>query len=78
VTEPYLDVQAVGTRYGYSVWTIYEKARLCLIPHRKHPGGRKLLFSGPELDAWDNGAVDLEIIKLPRGGRIVRPKPTRA
>jgi predicted DNA-binding transcriptional regulator AlpA len=78
VTETYLDVAAVAARYGYSPWTIYETSRLGQIPHRKHPGGRKLLFSEPELTEWDNGAVDLEFIKLPRGGRIVRPKQIRA
>jgi hypothetical protein len=27
-----------------------------------------------ELEAWENGA-ELEVVELPRGGRVVRPKP---
>jgi len=70
----YLQVQDVVGRYGgaLSSWTIYELARTGRIPHRKHVGGKRLLFAERELDLWDDGAP-LEVRQLPRGGRVVRP-----
>ena len=70
----YVGVEAVVDRYSgvESKWTIYELCRRFEIPHRKPPGTRQLLFLPDELDAWEDGA-ELEVVQLPRGGRVVRP-----
>jgi hypothetical protein len=59
---------------GLSKRTIHEYTRKDLIPHRVLPHGRRCLFDPDEVQAWMNGAVDLERIDLPHGGRIVRPR----
>jgi hypothetical protein len=72
-TSPFLLVPDVAARYRCSEWTIHERARLGLIPHRKLAGaGSRLLFVPADLDAYDDGAA-LDVQELPGGGRIVRP-----
>jgi predicted DNA-binding transcriptional regulator AlpA len=68
----YISVEDVASRYGWSPWTVYEKARHSQIPHRKLAGSNRLLFEESALDAWDDGA-ELQVKKLPRGGRVVTP-----
>lgn len=70
---PFLLVADVAVLLGCSSRTIHERTRLCEIPHRKPPGARRCLFLEDELRAWLDGAV-LEVVELPRGGRVVRPK----
>jgi hypothetical protein len=74
VARRYLTLDDVLARYGgaYSRAQLYELTRRSLVPHRKLQGGRPLLFIEEELDAFDDGA-SLEIVKTPRGGRVVRP-----
>lgn len=72
-TRRYLDVAAVAERYGVSEWTIYDRARRHLLPFRKHPGSNRLLFLPDELDRFDDGAP-LEVRRLARGGKVVRPR----
>lgn len=69
-----IGVEAVVKRYDsvYSRWTIYDYARRGLIPHRKPPGTRQLVFIDSELDEWEDGC-ELEVIQLRDGGRVVRP-----
>lgn len=71
----YLTIPEVAERYGnaWSEWQLRELARTSRIPHRKPVSTARLLFLESELDAWDDGAP-LEVKKLPRGGRVVRPK----
>lgn len=69
----YLLIEAVAERYGGAVRTIHRKAELGLIPHRRLPGTRRLLFDEEHLAAFEDGA-ELERVDLPGGGRIVRPK----
>lgn len=68
----YLTAEQVADRYRVSLWHIWELARTCKLPHRKHPGRRTLLFDPAELDAYDDGCR-LEVKRLARGGRVVRP-----
>jgi hypothetical protein len=71
--SPFLLVPDVAARYHVSAWTVHERARLRLIPHRKLAGsGSRLLFVPADLDAYDEGAA-LDVRELPSGGRIVRP-----
>ena len=65
---------AVLERYdgAWSKWQIYELCRTHRFPHRKLPATKPLLFSVADLQAWEDGA-SLELVKLPEGGRIVRP-----
>jgi hypothetical protein len=72
--SPFLLVDDVAARYRLSSWSIHERARLGLIPHRKLAGGSsRLLFIPAELTAWENGA-ELEVTETASGGRVCRPK----
>jgi excisionase family DNA binding protein len=69
----FLLVEDVAALLGCSKRTIHERARLAEIPHRRPPGGRRLLFLEGEVRAWLDG-TELECVELPRGGRVVRPR----
>ena len=75
--SPYLTVPAVAERLHLSIRTLHELTRTFGIPHRRLPGARRCLFLEEELEQWENGA-ELELIELPRGGRVVRPVASRA
>lgn len=75
--SPYLLAEDVVERLRASLRTVHELARLREIPHRRLPGTRRLLFLETELEAWEAGA-ELEVVELPRGGRVVRPAATGA
>jgi hypothetical protein len=70
--SPYLLVEDVAERLHCSTRTVHERTRLSEIPHRRLPGSRRCLFLEVDLAAWENGAP-LELVELPRGGRIVKP-----
>lgn len=70
--SPYVLVEDVAARLYRCKRTIHELARNNEIPHRKLPGSRRLLFLPAELELWENGC-ELEVVELPRGGRVVRP-----
>lgn len=72
--SPYLLVSDVAERFHLSPGWVHQRTRCAEIPHRKLPGSRRCLFIADELDRWVAGA-ELETVELPRGGRIVRPKP---
>ena len=72
--SPYLLAEDVASRLHVTTRTVHELTRTSGIPHRKLPGTRRCLFLADELTAWENGAT-LEASELPRGGRVVRPKP---
>ena len=72
-SSPYLVVEDVAALLRQSRSWVHERTRIGEIPHRKLPGSRRCLFLEAELDAWVAGA-ELELVELPRGGRIVRPK----
>ena len=80
MTQPrgavYLSMPQVIDRYAdvWSKWTIYEWVRTGLIPHVKLPGRRELLFRLDDLEAYESGDIELETVKLPRGGRLCRPR----
>ena len=71
-TSPFLTAPEVAQRLRCSLRTIHELSRRDEIPVRRMPGSRRLLFSEQDLDQWENGAP-LEVVELPRGGRLVRP-----
>ena len=71
-TSPYMLVADVAERLHVAPSTVHEWARTGGIPHRKLAGSRRLLFLPSDLEAWEAGA-SLELVELPRGGRIVRP-----
>jgi hypothetical protein len=73
MATPYRRVEYVVELTGWSIRTIQDRAAKGTIPHRRIGGTRPLLFLEHELRAWVDGA-ELEIIKTPNGGRIVRPK----
>jgi hypothetical protein len=74
--SPFLTLEEAAQYLRVSPATLGDQAREGLVPHRKNPGARRLLFIPHELDACVNGAP-LEVTHLPRGGRVVRPKPQR-
>jgi excisionase family DNA binding protein len=71
----YVGVPEVAERYGVSVATVYEWVAGGLVPHRKLPGRKRLLFDPADLDAADDGAA-LETRRLRGGGVLVRPRGT--
>lgn len=76
MTSPYLMVEDVAALLGCSKRTVHERARLGEIPHRRPPAGRRLLFLQVEIRQWLDG-MPLELVELPRGGRVVRPRDVR-
>ena len=70
--SPFLLVEDVARRHRCSTRSIHELTRTLAIPHRRMPGARRCLFLPADLEAWENGAR-LEVVELPRGGRVVRP-----
>lgn len=85
MSRRYLTLDEVHARYAgaYSKWTLRERARLGLIPNRVWPGGNRILFDAADLDAFDDGATELEHVTLKasakgmRPGRLVRPRRDR-
>ena len=71
--SPFLLVEGAAALLGCSKRTVHERARLGEIPHRRPPAARRLLFLEPEIRAWLDGAP-LELVELPRGSRVVRPR----
>jgi hypothetical protein len=75
VSKPvYLSMPAVVERYAgvWSHWQLYEHVRAGRLPHLKLPGRRELLFRLEDLERYEAGDVDLEVVKLPDGGRLCR------
>jgi excisionase family DNA binding protein len=75
--SPYLLVEDVAERLRCSTRTVHELTRTSAIPHRRLPGTRRCLFRAAELEAWENGAP-LDVVELPRGGRLVTPRAATA
>lgn len=71
-SSTFLTAPEVAVRLRCSLRTVHELARRNEIPVRRLPGSRRLLFSEHDLNQWEDGAT-VEVIQLPRGGRIVRP-----
>ena len=69
----YLTVEQVAERLHLSTRAVHERTRLAEIPHRRIGGTRRCLFLPDELDAWLDGC-ELEVLELPRGGRVVKPR----
>lgn len=67
----YLTVEAVAERLQCSPRTVQSLIARDALPYRRVPGMRRLLIVERELDAYIDGA-ELEIVALPRGGRVVR------
>jgi hypothetical protein len=68
----YLTVEAVAERYATSPNSIHKLTMKEMIPFTRRPGIRRLLFDPEHLDQWDDGAA-LESVRLPDGGKLVRP-----
>ena len=75
--SPFLVAEEVARRLRSPVRTIHEMTRTAQIPHLKLGGSRRCLFSKGELEKWE-AAARLELIALPRGGRVVRAQPELA
>jgi Helix-turn-helix domain len=71
----YLDTRQVASRYNTTPAVIREWVRRGRIPFRRLPGRKAILFLGNDLDAYDDGAVELERHRLRGGGVVVRPRP---
>jgi hypothetical protein len=72
----YMTTRAVAERYGgaWATEVIRRQARAGLLPHLKLPGRKELLFPVKELERYEAGYVELEMVRLPNGGRICRPR----
>jgi helix-turn-helix protein len=69
----YLTAADVATRYNVKSSVVYEWVARGLIPYRKLPGRKQLLFDPIDLNVYDDGDVKLERRKLPGGGVLVQP-----
>lgn len=67
-----LHVEDVAKLLGASRSSVQERAARGLIPNRRLPKTRRIIFVRDDLDAWLSGA-ELETIPLACGGRVVRP-----
>jgi excisionase family DNA binding protein len=76
--ERYLLIREAAERARVAESTFAEWARRGRVPCRKAPGARRVLVPEAELERWlcDPG-IELEVARLARGGRVVRPKPSR-
>ena len=70
-SSPFLTAPEVAARLRCSLRTVHELSRRNEIPLRQLPGTRRLLFPVTDIKAWENGAL-LQVIAMPRGGRLVR------
>jgi excisionase family DNA binding protein len=73
VSTRYLTIEEAAPLVGMGVRRLRERAAEGTVTHRRIGGTRRLLFDPDELERWANGA-ELETIRTPGGGRIVRPK----
>lgn len=69
----YLTTEEVAALLRCSKRTVQDAVAEGRLPHRRLSGCRRLLFDESEIIAALDG-VELEIVPLARGGRIVRPK----
>lgn len=72
----FLTPEELAERWRESKWTVYEKTRLNRVPLRQMPGSRHVLIPLDDLEAFEAGAVELEVIETRNAsgcGRIVRP-----
>lgn len=51
-SKPWLSVRELSEYLGVKSATIYQYVYQKQIPHKKMPGGRKLIFSRFEIDQW--------------------------
>ena len=72
VRSPYLTTDDIARRLRCSRRSVHELTRTGAIPHRRPPGARRCLFVETEITAWLDGA-SLDVLDLPRGGRVVTP-----
>jgi hypothetical protein len=72
----YLSINDVVERYAgvWSRWQIRDQARRAELPNVKLPGRKGILFRVDDLELFEAGASELETVKLPKGGRICRPR----
>jgi hypothetical protein len=73
---PFLTVEQLVERYG-GVWApavLRRHARAGMLPHIKFPGRKEVLFPLADLERFEAGQVDLEMVTLPHGGRMCRPR----
>jgi excisionase family DNA binding protein len=70
----YLTLADAAELLGLSAYTVRTKAAAGELPHRKLPGSFRILFLEEEITDWVDGA-QLETIRTPGDGRVVRPKP---
>ncbi|MFL5914130.1 MAG: helix-turn-helix domain-containing protein [Gaiellaceae bacterium] len=70
----YMTTEETAERLRCSLRTVQQLVADGAIPHRKIAGMRRVLIPPDELDEALAGAP-LEVVDLPRGGRVVRVKP---
>lgn len=75
MSSRYLTVEQAADEYPfYSRRTFQALAAQRRLPHRRHPGSRRIVIVRAELEAYlDDPGLELEVVELD-GGRIVKPK----
>jgi excisionase family DNA binding protein len=69
----YLLVEDVAALLGCSRDVVYRLTAADRLPYRKLGGLRRTLFVEAEIARWIENGCELEVVRTPHGGRIVRP-----
>lgn len=64
----------LAPKIGMAPSTLCEKCRKLQFPFRRLPFSRRLLFDRGDVEAYLNGACELEVQRLAGNGVIVKPK----
>jgi hypothetical protein len=70
--KTFYDVEQTARVLHCSAWSVRDRARRGVIPHRVPCGTRRILIPPDELQQWIDGA-QLEVVEA-NGGRVVRPR----
>lgn len=76
MTEVFLTPEELAARWRRSKWQVYEATRLNQVPLVQIPGQRRVMIPLAGLEAFEQGAVELEVVETRNAagrGRIVRP-----
>jgi excisionase family DNA binding protein len=76
--QRYLTAAEAAAYLRVSLRTLGERTRQNQVPYRRPAFTRRNLYLREELDAWVDGATDLEAISLPGNGVVCRFRPARS
>lgn len=66
-------IEDVAPRIGVAPSTLREWCRRDAFPHMRFAGKRRVFIRRDWVQAWADGAVELEVVRHSGGGKLVRP-----